>query len=554
MAALIERLGPPRMAGNVDTFEDWQGLWGLGGLSAFLQTTMATQQEEKPDGTFASLVSGAYLRNPVVFSSLAIRARLFSDVTFRFQQMRNGQPGNLFGTSALNILERPEPGKTTRDLLQSAILDADLGGNGFVLGRTDALRRERPDWMSIAYGSRGRATELGSWDPDAEIIGFGYHPGGYSSGEKVITFMPEEVCHFAPTKDPLARNRGISLLTAGLYEIMADNGATRGKLAFFDNAMTPNMAVKFPPAMKKANALEWIELAEQEHRGITKGFKTIWFGGGVEPTPIGLGFGADGMDYAKIQGRAESRIAALSGMHPVVVALSESLQGSSLNAGNFSSAARLVGDATLRPLWGDMAGSLETVVRPPRSGTRLWYDDRQVAFLRSDVTDQADIIQKNGQTVGQLVKDGFTPESSVAYVVTGDMNLLVHTGMTSVQLMPPVMSPPSALRVTRTFWSIDVPYASLGALPEGLVVPGGHPVAMAYPSMFEPVAAEIPLLPARAGGPGHIVSREQVLAKRIELLRLGQPAGYNSVARALSVSPDTVKRRLRDDGVSAPAT
>jgi len=545
MAALIERIAPPRVAGDVSSFDDWVGLWGLSGLGAMLQTTMANQQEETPNGTFASLVASGYLRNPVVFSSLAIRARLFSDATFRFQQMLNGQPGNLFGTSALTILERPEPGKTTRDLLQSAILDADLGGNGFLLGRTDAIRRERPDWMTIAYGSRGRATELGSWDPDAEIIGFGYHPGGYGSGEQVITFGPDEVCHFAPTKDPLARNRGISLLTAGLQEIMADNGATRGKLAFFNNAMTPNLAVKFPPAMKKADALEWIELAEQEHRGITRGFKTIWFGGGVEPVPIGLGFGPEGMDYAKIQGRAETRIAALTGMHPVVAALSEGLQGSSLNAGNFGSAARLVGDATLRPLWGDMAGSLETIVRPPRPSVRLWFDDRGVAFLRSDVADQADIIQKNAATIGQLTKDGFTPESAVAAVVTGDMNLLVHTGMTSVQLIAPLSQPAAAYRAVREFWSIDVPYKSMGAIAADAIVPAGHPILTAYPSMFEPVA-EVPLLPARAGGPGQIVSREQVVAKRIELLRLGEPAGHNSIARALAVSPDTVRRRLRD--------
>ncbi len=551
MAALIERLAPPRRAGSVDMFDDWVGLWGLQGLGMFLQTTMAQQQEETPDGTFASLVVGGYLRNPVVFSSLAIRARLFSDATFRFQQMRNGEPGNLFGTPALQVLEHPQPGWSTRDLLQTAILDADLGGNAFLLGRTDAIRRERPDWMSIAYGSRGRATDLGSWDPDAEIIGFGYHPGGYGSGEKVLAFGPEEVCHFAPTKDPLARNRGISLLTAGLREIMADNAATTHKLAFFNNAATPNLALKFPPAMKKEAALEWIELFEQEHRGASKGFKTIFLGAGVEPLPVGLALGPEGMDYAKLQGRAETRIAALTGMHPVVAALSEGLQGSSLNAGNFGSAARLVGDATLRPLWGDMAGSLETIVRPPRPGTRVWYDEKHVGFLRSDVADQADIIQKNGQTIGQLVKDGFTPESSVAAVVTGDMNLLVHTGMTSVQLMPPLTTPAAAYRVVRTFWSIDVPYAVLGTIPEGTIVPPEHPILSAYPSMFEPVA-DVPLLPLRLGGPSQIVTREQVLAKRIELLRLGQPAGHNSIARALSVSPDTIRRRLRDGDSDLP--
>jgi len=126
------------------------------------------------------------------------------------------------------------------------------------------------------------------------------------------------------------------------------------------------------------------------------------------------------------------------------------------------------------------------------------------------------------------------------------MNLLVHTGMTSVQLLPPLSQPAAAHRASREFWSIDVPYASMGVIPAGAVVPAGHPILAAYPSMFEPVP-DVPQLPARAGGPGLIVTREQVVAKRIELLRLGQPAGHNSVARALLVSPDTVRRRLRND-------
>lgn len=544
MAALIESIAPPqhRVAGLVSSFDDWVGLWGLDGLAGILQTTMPREQETA-DGSFTGLVMGAYLRNSVVFSCLAIRARLFSEARFAFQQFNNSRPGNLFGTPALRLLERPEPGKTTRDLLQGAILDADLGGNGFNLGRTDAIRRLRPDWVTIAYGSKRRASELGSWDPDAEAIGYGYYPGGYSSGEKPFVYMPEEISHFAPTKDPLARNRGISLLTAGLREVLADNGATTHKLSFFNNAATPNLALKFPPTMSKEKALEWIELFEQEHRGATKGFRTLFLGSGVEPTTVGLTFGEAGMDYAKIQGKAETRIAALTGMHPVVVALSEGLQGSSLNAGNFGSAARLVADATLRPLWGDMAGSLETIVPPPREGTRLWTDDRDVAFLREDVKDQAEINQKNAQTIGQLVKDGFTAASAVAYITSGgDASLLVHTGLTSVQLQPP-LDHATAYRATREFWSLEVPYASMGTIPTGTQVPGDHPIVAAYPSLFEPVP-EQSLLPARASGTAPIVSRDQVIAKRVELVAAGREAGYDSLARELHVSATTIRRKL----------
>jgi phage portal protein BeeE len=67
-----------------------------------------------------------------------------------------------------------------------------------------------------------------------------------ASGEETFVVLPDEIAHFAPTKDPLAKNRGISLLTAGLREVLADNAATSHKLAFFENAATPNLALKFP--------------------------------------------------------------------------------------------------------------------------------------------------------------------------------------------------------------------------------------------------------------------------------------------------------------------
>jgi len=533
MAALIERLSTApmrRSAGSISSIDDWVGLWGLDGLRSMLQTTMPVQ-EERSDGSFISLVQMAYLRNSVVFACLAVRARLFSEARFQFQQLRGGRPGNLFGTADLALLETPEPGKTTRDLLADAILDADLGGHGVLLGRRDAIRRLRPDWVTIAYGSRGRATELGSWDPDAEIIGFSYYPGGLHSGAQPVHYLPEEIAHFAPTKDPLARNRGISLLTAGLREVIADNAATTYKLSFFENAATPNLALKFPDRMGKEKALEWIELFEQEHRGATKAFKTIFLGGGVETTPVGLNF--EQMDFANIQGRAETRIAALTGMHPVVVALSEGLQGSSLNTGNFGQAARLVGDATLRPLWGDMAGSLQTIVPPP-AGSRLWYDDRHIPFLREDAKQRAETMQIQATSMRSMAEAGWDPDSVVAAVMAEDWGLLDHTGNMSVQLQPP--GTPAALRARKEFWPADGPLARLGIVQAGQEVPPDHPLAVAFPAMFEPVPDA-----------GALVTREQVYAARAQLQAEGKPYGDAAVGALLNVSPSTIKRRRSAD-------
>lgn len=549
MAALIETLIPSRPRADSGLGLDWAAaLFNPNQLGALLQTTLA-QEEERADGTFEGLVYGAYLRNGVVFACLALRARLFSEARFVFQQLRGGRPGNIFGTPELALLEQPNPDMRTRGMLARLRLDADLGGHGFVIadgGQADVVR---PDWTTIAYGSSRRDDDLGAWDPQARIVGFGYYPGGVFSGEEVRAYLPEQVAHLVGAYHPLAKNRGVSLIAAALREVMADNAATTHKLAFFNHAATPNLALKFPPTMSKDKALEWIELFEQEHRGALNAFRTLYLGSGVEPTAVGLTF--QEMDFTKLQGEAETRIAAATGMHPVVSALSEGLAGSSLNAGNFAQAARLVGDATLRPLWGEAADAFSRIVTVP-PGSRLWYDDAGVAFLRSDVTDQADIIQKNAATITGLVKEGFTPESAVDAVVSGDMTRLVHSGMVSVQLQPPgsTAPAPAAYRVRGDFWAYDEPFASLGVLGAGTEVPASHPVVRAFPSMFEPVAQR-PLLPRP--GPAPIVSVRAVLDARDELEAAGRSCGYEAIAAHLHVSRDTVRRRLDEARRAASA-
>jgi phage portal protein BeeE len=522
MAALIQSIASlpdGRAEGwDINSWDDYTGLFGIAGMLSQFQT-LSGQPIEPVDPSLMGLTLQAYLRNSVVFSVLAIRARLFAEARFQFQQLRGGRPGSLFGTQALRPLENPEPGRTTGDLLAEMELDASLGGNGFVHSAGPELERLRPDWTYIAYGSPKRDTELGAWDPAARVIGVGHYPGGMGIAPSPRLYLPDEVAIYTPTKDPLARNRGVSLLTAGLREVLGDSAATDYKLSFFRNAATPNLALSFPAAMSKEKAKEWIELFDQEHRGAMNAFRTIFLGAGVTTTPVGLSFQAS--QFTELQAKAETRIAALAGVNPIVAALSEGLQGSSLNVGNFSAAARLVGDATLRPLWKSACGALERIV-PPLPGTRLWTDDREVAFLREDVTDQAKILQIRQQTIGGYIRDGFTPASAIAAAIAGDESLLVHTGLVSVQLQPPGAALPgggaaaqpsgpaawmvtsadrgtipatsvSALppaptgrfRATRDFWASEGTLASLGPVTAGTVLDAGSPFVSTYPSCFE---------------------------------------------------------------------
>jgi hypothetical protein len=71
----------------------------------------------------------------------------------------------------------------------------------------------------------------------------------------------------------------------------------------------------------------------------------------------------------------------------------------------------------------------------------LWFDDRDIPFCQEDVKDAADIKQVESQAIRTLVDAGFEPASAVEAIRTGDMSLLTHTNLYSVQLQPPGTTP-----------------------------------------------------------------------------------------------------------------
>ena len=443
------------------TMDDYANMLTLGNFPLFVNTPLRADREEI-DAGFTGLVSGAYRNNGIVFACIVARMLLFRQARFQFQQLRGGQPGDLFGTEALRILEEPEPSMTTGDLLARALVDVDLSGNWFGARRigpdgTPRIKRLRPDWMTIILGSQDPDADISAVDIDAEVVGYVYTPGGPMASQDPVALLRNEVAHFAPIPDPMAQYRGMSWLTPIIREITADTAATRHKGAFFDNAATPNLVVKFPELTDTAKAREFIELFEQEHTGAFNAYRTLFLLGGADVTAVGRDF--QQMDFKATQGAGETRIAAAARVHPVIVGLSEGMQGSALNAGNYNAAKRIFADGTIRPMWGDMAGSLQTIVPPP-SGSRLWFDDKHVPFLRDDIKDEAEVLHTNMLAIEVGIRGGFDPDTVVDAISARDVKRLLgsHSGLTSVQLQPPstgeepvALLGPGEIRCTGTF-------------------------------------------------------------------------------------------------------
>ncbi|MGZ0231119.1 phage portal protein [Streptomyces sp. CPS1] len=425
----------PRIQQRTDAplaLDEWAQYFQFGDFGyPILQTSMSSIDEEQ----IAITASAAYKTNGPVYALVLARLQVFSQARFQWTRFQGGQPTQLFGSPELSVLERPWPGGTTGDLLARMELHASLAGNAYVRRtKADRLNMLRPDWVIVVLGSQTDA-QYPSEAPDVEVVGY-----VYKAPNCAMQFFPVDgsngrVAHYAPVPDPDFNFLGMSWITPVLREMQADSLATEHKARFFQNAATPNMAIKFDPSVNLEQVKEFKELMEEDHRGAWNAYKTLYLGGGADPKVIGADMKQ--LDFAATQGKGESRLAAAAGVPPSWVGFSEGLQGSALNAGNFNSARRRFADGTMQHLWTNAAASLEVLLTPPDSGSSLWFDTRSVAFMREDAGDLAGIQQKQAQTITALVRDGFTAKSAVDAVTNNDWGRLVHTGLTSVQLQPP---------------------------------------------------------------------------------------------------------------------
>ncbi|WP_435215901.1 phage portal protein [Streptomyces sp. bgisy034] len=419
----------------LSTIDDYvqalQDSLGYGGWSALgITQTQPGQAAEKAPMDLPGYAQ-LFATNPVIWACMVARQMVFSAPRFAWQRLNNGAPSEMFGTADLRILEQPWPGGTTQDLLSRDIQDADLAGNAYwtrVLSNGDELVRMRPDWVYIVLERREfRGGNLG-W----RKLGYIYQ----EPGEEPVPLLADEVAHFAPVPDPLATYRGMSWLTPVIREVQNDGLMARHKQKFLENAATPNMVVRLAREVSPEAFAKFKAKMEASHRGVDNAYKTLYLGGGADVTVVGADF--EQLDFAKVQGAGETRIAAAAGVPPIIVGLSEGLQAATYS--NYGQARRRFADGTIHPLWQNAVGSFGQIVRPPggspSGAVRLWYDARDVPFLREDAKDAAEIQGVQSRTIRTLVDAGYTPESVAAAVLAQDWALLVHTGLFSVQLQP----------------------------------------------------------------------------------------------------------------------
>ena len=398
----------------------------LGGGTGWTKT-------EDIETSFTGYINSIYKSNGVVFAIILARMLLFSEARFCwFDIADNGEDGRPAGRDGLDVIERPWPNGSTGELLSRMEQDVSLGGNFYAVREPNRLRRLRPDWLTIVL------TAPPAEAVESDVAGYWYHPGrSYSNaGEPAPmdeVYLPDEVAHFSPIPDPDAQYRGMSWLTPVVREVMADKAATDHKLAFFENGATLGVVISAKENLTNAQFKEWKANFAGLHGGTNNAYKPLFLASPVDTSVTTANM--QQLEFKVTQGAGETRLCAAGGVPPIIVGLSEGLASATYS--NYGMARRKFGDGWAHPQWKMASTALSSIVEAPRPDVRLGVNTRGIAFLREDAKDLAEIMQIQASAVSSFITAGYEPDSAAAAVDANDLTLLKHTGLTSVQLMPP---------------------------------------------------------------------------------------------------------------------
>ena len=439
---ILDRITEARSVEKRYNIDDW-----INDLAAFSYngTQYLTGMNTSYDGTRLQTIQHTlpgYMSQlqqaPPAFAAQMVRGFVLSQARFVFRNRRvSSSPRKIFGTTALGLLENPWRNATTGELLSRMEWNAGLAGNAYVYRKATRtgpqLKLPRPDWTGIIYGSESEPDDP-EWALDAEVLGYVYRSGGLAGGSgKLQTLDVDDVAHWSPIPDPLNPGLGMSWLTPTIRDMQADKSATEHKLKYFTNAATPNLVIKGIPAQTPTQFNELVDAIEQKHAGAANAFKTLYLTAGADATPIGANL--KDIDFRAVQGSGETRISVLSRVPASLLGISEGLQGSALNAGNFGAARRNFADTWVYPNLQDLAASLAAIVNVP-SDSELWFDTSDIPLLREDGKDAAEIAATEAQTIRNLIDAGYEAESVTSALRARDWSLLRHSGLFSVQLQP----------------------------------------------------------------------------------------------------------------------
>ena len=391
------------------------GYWeGMASGAAILTQTYGDPNKEKIMPTVSAWAHQVNGSSAVVFAAICARMMLFSEASFALQA---NDDKHLYTTSALAPLQDPWPGGTEGELLARMEQDASVAGNCFIWAPPGGKRlvRLRPDWTTIV----SEIVTVPGGGSYRNVIGYHVLPPRSVLDQQPGEFYPaDEVAHYAPIPDPDANFRGMSWLTPVYRDVNADSGLIDYKIKYLENSASPNVLIRYAQKLQPGTIDSVRERIHARYGGVANAFKTLVLDQGADVTIIGNSL--EQMDFTNVQQAGAERILAAAGVPTLVVGL-ESMQGSGVRS--YPDVMHRFANLTMWPLWRSACSALETLIDIP-SGVTLAVDTGSIPALQDAEQVRAQVSLVRAQALMAYTQAGFTRDSAVAAVDSGDINQL----------------------------------------------------------------------------------------------------------------------------------
>jgi hypothetical protein len=204
---------------------------------------------------------------------------------------------------------------------------------------------------------------------------------------------------------------------------------TEHRQRFFDAAATPNLLLRYQQKLTPLTLESIKERWQARYGGPAGTGATVVLDEGADLTIVGASF--ESMRFNEVQNAGEARICAAARVPAIVAGVQAGLDASTF--ANYKASYRSFVNGAATFLWLSLAASLSKLVNVP-ADSELILDPSGMPALRDDEQDRANAMQTTLAAASTGLTAGYEPDSIAAYLGTGDLSKLKHTGLVSVQL------------------------------------------------------------------------------------------------------------------------
>jgi HK97 family phage portal protein len=261
---------------------------------------------------YAQLAREGYQRNPIAYRCVRTIAESVAELPVVL--MQGGR--ELDRHPLLDLLARPNPRQTGRDLLESAAGFLLVAGNAYlelvsVAGAPRELHALRPDRIRLVPGPEGWP-EAYEYSVAGRTVRFDMQTGSPS---------PPPILHLAlfhPTDD----HYGLSPLEAAAFALDVHNAAASWNKALLDNAARPSGALVYSAGGGNLSEEQFARLKqelESNYQGAANAGRPLLLEGGLDWKSLSLS--PRDMDFVQAKHAAGREIALAFGVPPMLLGI-----------------------------------------------------------------------------------------------------------------------------------------------------------------------------------------------------------------------------------------